>query len=470
MTFISGVAELFGTAVSGRRLKRPGSVPEGDANGGSSPPRTSAAAVQAGIYLRGLMEAKTGDRNFEDIAETVPGADHQRVQHFISDTPWDDGKVLAEVSRRANGLLGGTPMSYLIGDESAFSKKGPGSAGVARQHNGRLGKVDNCQVGVFVALAAGCRATLLEGRLYLPEAWCDDPARCAKAKIPEAARTFKSKTLILLEMVRDQRARGVEFQWVSTDAGYGKDPAFLRALEADGETFVSDVQACQRLWTEDPMPGPPVLRGSRPPGAKTRVFTPGLEARQWAAAQPPEAWTRFKRREGINGALRGEFIHQRVYLWDGKEECARCWHLLAWRRDEKSGDIKYVLSNAAADIPLIDLARMASSRFWVERALQDAKGAAGMGEYQMRGWMGWHHHMAMVMLAMIFMLRERVLLAEELPLLTAEDIVWMIEYYLPRPHATEEEVQKALARRHRRRQTDIDSRKNRNPAVLEDIL
>ncbi|MDB6133937.1 MAG: transposase [Verrucomicrobiales bacterium] len=159
-----------------------------------------------------------------------------------------------------------------------------------------------------------------------------------------------------------------------------------------------------------------------------------------------------------------------MYLWDGKEECARCWHLLAWRRDEKSGDIKYVLSNAAADIPLIDLARMASSRFWVERALQDAKGAAGMGEYQMRGWTGWHHHMAMVMLAMIFMLRERVLLAEELPLLTAEDIVWMIEYYLPRPHATEEEVRKALARRHRRRQTDIDSRKNRNPVTLEDIL
>jgi SRSO17 transposase len=341
---------------------------------------------------------------------------------------------------------------------------------VARQHNGRLGKVDNCQVGVFVALAAGCRATLLEGRLYLPEAWCGDGERCDKVKIPESARTFKTKAQILREMVRDQRARGVEFQWVSTDAGYGKDPAFLRALEADGETFVSDVQARQRLWTEDPMPGPPVLRGNRPPGSKTRAFTSGLEARQWAAAQPPEAWTRFKRRDGINGALRGGFIHQRVYLWDGKEEQARCWHLLAWRPDEKSGEIKYVLSNASPDIPLLDLARMAASRFWVERALQDAKGAAGMGEYQMRGWMGWHHHMAMVMLAMIFMLRERVLLAAELPLLTAEDIGWMIERYLPSPAVTEEEIQKALARRHRRRQADIDSRKRRNPMALEDIL
>lgn len=470
MTFISGIAALFETSVSGRKLKRPSPASDGEADGDPAAGRATAAALQAGIYLRGLLEAKTGDRNFEDIAETVPGGDHQRVQHFISDTPWDDGKVLAEVSSRANGLLGGTAMSYLIGDESGFSKKGNSSAGVARQHNGRLGKVDNCQVGVFVALAAGCRATLLEGRLYLPQDWCDDPARCAKVKIPEAARTFKTKAQILLEMVRAQRARGVEFQWVSTDAGYGKDPAFLRALEADGETFVSDVQARQRIWTEDPMPGPPVLRGSRPTGAKTRVFTPGFEVRQWAAAQQPEAWTRFKRRDGINGALRGEFIHQRVYVWDGKEEQARCWHLLAWRPDENSSEIKYVLSNAPADIPLLDLARMAASRFWVERALQDAKGAAGMGEYQMRGWMGWHHHMAMVMLAMIFMLRERVLLAEELPLLTAEDIAWMIERYLPKPNVTEDEIQKALARRHRRRQTDIDSRKKRNPMILEDVL
>jgi SRSO17 transposase len=416
------------------------------------------------------MEAKTGDRNFEDIAQTVPGGDHQRVQHFISDAPWDESRVLDEVSAQADGILGGTPLSFLIGDESGFSKKGISSAGVARQHNGRLGKVDNCQVGVFVALAAGRRVTLLEGRLYLPQSWCEDAKRCAKAKIPLDKREFKTKAQILLDMVRTQRARGVRFNWVSTDAGYGKDPALLRALEEDGETFVTDVHATQHVWLDDPQPAPPAILIGKPRGTKAKAFGPSLEVRQWAAQQPAAAWMRFKRREGINGALRGEFLQQRVWLWDGREEVARHWHLIVWRPDEKSGEIKYVLSNARADIPVLDLARMAASRFWVERALQDAKGALGMAEYQMRGWVGWHHHMAMVMLAMLFMLRERVLLAEELPLLSAEDIVWMLEYYLPRAQATEAEIQKALTRRHRRRQIDIDSKKRRNHPKLEDVL
>jgi SRSO17 transposase len=465
MAFISDLKRLFQFSTSGRKLHKQ----RADHADGVEQ-EEAAAVIQAGIYLRGLMEAKAGDRNFEDIAETVPGGNHQRVQHFISDTPWDESRVLDEVSAQANGLLGGTPLSFLIGDESGFSKKGQHSAAVARQHNGRLGKVDNCQVGVFVALAAGRRVTLLEGRLYLPETWCEDPRRCEKAHIPEGHREFKTKAQILLEMVLTQRARGVEFNWVSTDAGYGKDPAFLRALDAAGETFVTDVHANQRLWLDDPKPAPPAILTGKRRSTKPKAVGTSMEVRQWAAQQPPEAWVRFKRRDGVNGALRGEFLHLRAWVWDGKEEDARCWHLIVWRPDENSTDIKYVLSNASADIAVIDLARMAASRFWVERALQEAKGAVGMAEYQMRSWAGWHRHMAMVMLAMLFMLRERVLLTEELPLLSAEDIAWMIEYYLPRPQVTEAEVQKALARRHKRRQSGIDSQLRRDKRRIEDIL
>ena len=138
MSFISGLGHLFQTSATGRKLHKQ----RADHADGVAQTHT-AASLQASIYLRGLMEAKTGDRNFEDIAETIPGADHQRVQHFITDAPWDHTKVLDEVSAQANGILGGTPQSYLIGDESGMSKKGSSSAGVARQHNGRLGKVDN---------------------------------------------------------------------------------------------------------------------------------------------------------------------------------------------------------------------------------------------------------------------------------------------------------------------------------------
>ena len=144
MQFIQTVAHLFDFTPSGRKLPRP------DVNGTEETDRTvSAAAGQAGIYVRGLLEAKFGDRNLEDIAETVPGADHQRIHTFITDTPWNEDRVLDWVSAQADGMLGGTPQSYLIIDESAFTKKGASSAGVARQYNGRLGKVDNCQVGVF---------------------------------------------------------------------------------------------------------------------------------------------------------------------------------------------------------------------------------------------------------------------------------------------------------------------------------
>ena len=140
MSFIDELGPLFQIGASGRKLN----LRRADQSGGGDCSGT-VAANQAGIYLRGLMEAKAGERNFEDIAATVPGGDHQRVQHFICDAPWDVSKVFDYLSAQADGLLGGSSQSYLIGDESGFSKKGASSAGVARQYNGRLGKVDNCQ-------------------------------------------------------------------------------------------------------------------------------------------------------------------------------------------------------------------------------------------------------------------------------------------------------------------------------------
>lgn len=466
MAFCQSIAHLFTSSAAGRKLpgRKARALPE------PGQPEASVAAQQAGLYVEGLMRASAGERNLEDIAGTVNGGDHQRIHHFIANAPWDESGVLDWVSARADGLLGGTPQSGLLIDESGFSKKGDSSAGVARQYNGRLGKVDNCQVGVFAALCAGSRATLLEGRLYLPKEWCEDPGRCKKAKIPEDHREFKTKSQMALEMVRDQRLRGVRFHWVGMDAGYGKDPALLRALDADGETFVVDVHASQRIWTENPWPAAPQVRTGKRLETKVKAVDPSVEVREWAASQPAAAWVRFKRREGINGALRGAFLHARVWLWNGKEEVARHWHLVVWKPDEDSDEVKYVLSNAPADIAVIDLARMAASRYWVERALQDAKGAVGMGEYQLRGWIGWHHHMALVMLAMLFMLQQKILLAEELPLLSAEDIVWIIERYLPKSSTTEAEIQAALARRHKRRQIDIDSKKRREETRLEDFL
>ena len=150
MQFTWAIAHLFDFAPSGRKLPRPDSV-EGDA----AQRGASAAAGQAGIDVCGLLEARSGDRSLEDIAQTVPGPDHQRIHTFITNTPWNEAAVLDWVSAQADDMLGGAPQSHLIIDESAFGKKGASSARVARQYNGRIGKVDNCQVAVFSALASG---------------------------------------------------------------------------------------------------------------------------------------------------------------------------------------------------------------------------------------------------------------------------------------------------------------------------
>lgn len=145
-------------------------------------------------------------------------------------------------------MLGG-PESVLIFDESAFAKKGEASAGVARQWNGRLGKVDNCQVGVFAALCQGTSASLIDARLYLPEDWTNDSERCNRAAIPESCQCFQSKSNLALGMLEDALRRGVQFGYVGIDGGYGKEPAFLRGVDTLNCRFVADVHCDQTAST-----------------------------------------------------------------------------------------------------------------------------------------------------------------------------------------------------------------------------
>ncbi len=187
--------------------------------------RTRNVFVQATQYLRGLMQARK--KNMERMAEIVPESDEQVLQHFLTNSDWDERGVLDQVALDADALLGGTEDSALLIDESGFTKKGNKSVGVARQWNGRLGKVDNCQVGVYAALSCGSLSTLIDTRLYLPAEWVKDKARCKAAKVPYKARKAKTKPQLALEMVRHARQLGVRFNWVGMDSLYGNDPALL---------------------------------------------------------------------------------------------------------------------------------------------------------------------------------------------------------------------------------------------------
>ena len=398
-------------------------------------------------------------KNMERMEEHVVEADDQRLQHMLTESPWDHRAVLDQVALEADQWLGGTADSCLLIDESGLAKKGTHSVGVQRQWCGRQGKVDNCQVGVFAALGKGLLSTLIDERLYLPQEWVSSPARCRKAGIPEAERKYQSKSALALQMVRHQRALGVRYAWVGADGGYGKEPAFLRGLVALGETFVVDVHKDQQIYLDDPRPAVPKTTNTRGrPWTRRQAQTERIRVDQWARAQPEASWQCVTLRDSSKGKLRVQVLHQRVWLWDGKEAQAHQWHLIVRREIDSPETIKYTLSNAPAEIPTHRLAHMQAQRFWVERALQDGKSESGLADYQARKWRSWHHHMTLVMMAMLFMLEERILQKDEHPLLSCSDIESLLRAFLPRRDVTHDEILRQMEKRHRKRQAAIEGR------------
>ena len=397
-------------------------------------------------------------KNMERMAEVVPDSDEQALQHFISNSSWDERAVLDQVALEADELLGGSEESALLIDESAMTKKGKKSVGVSRQWSGRLGKVDNCQVGVYAALSRGDTSTLIDSRLYLPKEWVVDKARCEGAGVPTSARSLKSKAELALEMVRHNRQLGVRFSWVGMDGQYGKDPGLLRALEDDGEVFVADVHKDQRVYLEDPQPRvPEATPGPGPKYSRLVTASESVRVDQYIASAPDSAWRRLTLRGSTKGPLRAEVLHRKIWLWDGKEDQPRRWHLIARREIDNPGEIKYSLSNAPMGASVQRLATMQCQRYAIERAFQDGKSHVGLDHYQSRGWRAWHRHMALVMMAMLYMLKEKIEHKQNHPLLSCADIEILLAHCLPRRDKDPEQVLEQMYARHRKRQAAIDS-------------
>jgi SRSO17 transposase len=391
----------------------------------------------------------------ERMAEAVPGSNDQAYQHFLTNSPWDDQQVVEQVAHDANELLGGFANSCLLLDESGLPKKGDKSVGVSRQWCGQLGKTENCQVGVYSTLCRGENFAPVGFRLYLPQCWVDDESRCMEAGIPEECTEFFTKPELAIQLVIEARMFGVQFEWLSVDSLYGKDTAFLRMMDRMLETFMADVAKSQTIYLEDPdpkVPSPTSKKGRKP--SKLKAQCEPIRVDKWVRQQPASRWKKTLVRDTTKGKLWVKILHQRVWLWDGEESQAHCWHLIV-RRDP-NGDVKYSLSNAPASKSYKSLAYMQAQRYWVERGFQEAKNQCGMGEYQARKWKSWHHHMAMVMMAMLFMLEQRMLFKDDYPLLSCFDIVCILNFMLPHRATTLEELFRQLEERHRRRQASID--------------
>jgi SRSO17 transposase len=365
-------------------------------------------------YVKGLMTCPDR-KSIEPIALLVGHGDVSGLQKFINSAPWQYDEVQAEVQAAFDEELAPSAAGTSIGvvgviDESAFAKKGTHSAGVARQHNGRMGKEDNCQVGVFLIGVTPAGSALLDHRLYLPGPWCEETpealARREKAHIPEDV-AFAPKARIAAELVR-----GVEvldqthLDWVVADEEYGKAGHFHDAMDELGQKYVLEVPTSTTVWTEDPAGCVPAYSGKgRRPTALIRAGV--LSVAAIAASLPAGAWQALKVREGARGPLVFEFAAVRAWAMRDQKPGPPVWVLIR-RSLGATPEIKYYISNGDAETPLKVLALVACTRFGVEEFFEGCKSYLGMAQYETRSYAGWHHHMALVALAQLFITLTRV--------------------------------------------------------------
>jgi len=419
----------------------------------------------AAYYIKGLTSNRPR-KNMERMTFGDSGGKYQSLQQFITDSPWSAREVMDHVAKDADQLIGDPVATALVIDESGIVKKGGESVGTARQWIGNVGKVENGQVAVYAALVNGSRYCLTDARLYLPESWTSDPERLNKAKVPVNERTFKSKETIALEMIKHAHELGLRFGWISADAGYGKSLAFPLKLEELGDTFVIDVHKDQLIYLEEPHLEVPDYSGRGRKPSQAKVDVKPVRVGDLVVSLPEEALERIMVRDGAKGLVIYEYFIRRVWVVSTEAQAIREWHLIVRRDLETKSDYKYSLSNAAADTPKPRLAYMQGQRYWVERSFEDGKQDLGLADYQHRKWQSWQHHMALVMMALLFLMMEKIENQKEAPLLTGRDVTEILSFYLQDP-PTEEELFREINLRHRKRKRDMENARKRQRKILE---
>jgi SRSO17 transposase len=335
--------------------------------------------ISAGQFIKGLLsgaERKTGWMLAEEAGLERP----YRMQSLLGRSSWSADALLERVRDYAMAALGDTS-GVLVVDETGFLKKGTHSVGVSRQYSGTAGRIENCQVGVFLGYASRYGHTLIDRRLYLPKAWTDERERCRKARVPDEV-AFATKPAMAREMIAGALDAGLSCAWVLADSLYGSDYALRRMLEARGQPYVLAVRSNQylRFLTEDGL-----------------VQT---DPAYLASALAGEDWQALSAGEGAKGP--------RLYHWarlplnwttqDGFER----WLLLR-RSIRKSNEIAYYFVHSRQGTSLADMAGAAGLRWTIEECFLRAKDDLGLDHCEARSWHGWHRHMTLVMAAAAFL-------------------------------------------------------------------
>jgi SRSO17 transposase len=345
-------------------------------------------------YLQGLL-SDVERKNAETIAYRHD-EDRQGLQTFLGTAPWDDHPLLEELARQVGAELG-EPDGVIVFDPSAFPKKGRHSAAVARQWCGRLGKVENCQVGIFMGYVSRTEHALVDVRLYVPREWTKDRRRRKACGIPKELR-YQTRHEMVLEMLKT-KGRFLPHAWIAGDDEMGRPAWFRRELDHSGERYLLAVPSNTTIRDLD---------AEWPPyhGSGRRPKQPFQQVRKWCESLPKNAWTRWEVRDAEKGPLVVEMVKRRVIAKIDRRVGNQ--ETLVVIRTVDDGALKhdYYLSNASVTTSHGEFARVAKAEHRIEECLQRGKSEAGLADYQVRTWIGWHHHITLSLIATWFLVLE----------------------------------------------------------------
>ena len=441
--------------------------------------RTRDTSEYAYVYLRGQLTMEDA-RNYANIERRLTGGDGQRLQQFMTDSPWSGQKVFRQIQtdiiEEPELQRGG----ILILDESADEKAGKHSAGASRQHNGRLGKVDMCQVATNLAFYHPTTRvwTLVDGELFVPEVWFTKKYTDLRQEVNlPSDRVFETKPQLGLKMIRRVREHGLPFERVACDDLYGRGRYFRATLDDDGVLYAAEVPANTQVYLKPPKVGVPRRRrrsGRAPSRRRVLSRHKPHEVRSLARRRRTE-WQRVQVRHTERGVLEADFAVRQVWTLTQDMQVRAEW--LVIRRD-LSGRLTFVLLNDPPDTPAEALIQASCHRYFVERAYQDAKSELGWDDFQARKYSAWEHHMALTAAALWFVTNIKLewqqtydrdpellhqLELEVLPALSTANVRDLLRAALPLPHLTPQQSRELVATHLVHRARSTRSRLKRRP-------
>ena len=404
-------------------------------------------------------------RNIERMTEKT-NSYYQTHQHFITDSPWDAKKLMLDIAKKVNWDLGDFKLQSLNIDENSTRKSGKNSVGVSKQYNGNLGKLENSQTGVFTTLGKGELVCQVNAKLYLPKEWIEDEQRCKKAGIPKSEMQLKTKLDLALDLIKELDSCGVQYGWIGADSLYGQSYQFAEEIEKLGKIFVLDVKKNPHVYTEQP-----VIKAEQKGKKITYKITNNVSSVTVEKIYNNidyKTFTNVAWRKGTKCWLKAMLRMVKVWFWDQESENAK-ERLLIIRKD--INNIKYSLTNfTEQEASLEELAYMQGQRYWIERCFQENIGELGMTDYQVREYNGWYQYIALVMLAMHYILKKRIKYKEDIPLLSTRDIrLQLMEILVNEGNKIEDEVLQML-KRHKQREKDLQRHYKYKPGDPSHLL